>query len=155
MAIREMDWDKYIGCPIRVYRNLNNGRMSLQAKEGKSWKVVGHVENCVLSSVKFKVQESGRQRVLRDRRKNVHAWGEGILLGEFDRSIATPIDLSYDPYHDETFKQRGTENPITACEYLAVRCNRVYVSADAVSQSTPIADRIIQMFTTSYHQFAA
>lgn len=138
MTIRDLDWSVHIGQTIRVYRNLNNGRMSLQAKIDKSWKVVGHVTDCVIADVKFKVQDSGRQRVIREKRKNVHAWGEGTLLGQFDETIFAPIDLSYNPYTDETFKQRHTDNAITTCKYLVVRDNRVQVSPDAIGSDPPL-----------------
>jgi hypothetical protein len=134
MPIRQMEWGAHIGHPIRVYRNLNNGRMSLQSKQGSSWKVVGHVENCVISSVKFHIGESGRQKVIRERCKNVHAWGQGMLVAEFDERVKAPVALSYNPYTDTTFKQRHTDNAIVQCQYLVVRDNQVFVSQDAVPE---------------------
>lgn len=133
MAIRQLDWDAYCGRTIRIYRNLNNGTMSVQAKEGKSWKVVGHVTEAIVSGVVFKIQEGGRQRVIRDQCKNVHAWGEGVLLSRVDESILAPIPLGYNPYTDSTFLQRGTQHPIHTCKYLVVRNNLVFVSPDAVT----------------------
>ena len=133
--IREMDWEQHLGKPVRIYRNLNNFRMSLQVKQGKSWIVVGHVTEAVIQSVTFKVQESGRQRVLRDRQKNVHAWGQGTLVAQCDDAILATIDLAYDPYQNTSFVQRGTSHPIVACQYLVVRNNQVFVSADAVKSS--------------------
>lgn len=52
-----------------------------------------------------------------------------------DESIFAPIDLSYDFYKGEAFKQRYTENRITACKYLVVRQNQVFVSPDAVGSN--------------------
>jgi hypothetical protein len=57
--------------------------------------VVGHVLDAVLLEVRFHISEAGRQRVICDGCKNVHAWGEGMLVGEFDASIDVPIDLAY------------------------------------------------------------
>lgn len=127
-----MDWDIYIGQTARIYRNLNNGRMSIQVKLNRSWKVVGHVTSAVMGDVKFHVGEAGRQRVIRTRHKNVHAWGEGLLLSETDGSIYAPIHLAYNPYLDTSFKQGGTDNSISACSFLVVRSNRVFVTEDAI-----------------------
>jgi hypothetical protein len=132
MPIREMDWTAHIGQRARIYRNLNNGRMSIQIKMGKSWKVVGHVVDAVLQDVQFRVSEAGRQRVIRDGCKNVHAWGEGILLGEIDEEIIAPINLAYNPYRNETFLERGTDHIIESCKFLVVRQNYVFVTPDAI-----------------------
>lgn len=136
MTIREMDWSAHIGSKIRIYRNLNNGTMSIQVKSG-SWKVVGHVTEAIVRDVKFHIQEGGRQRVIKEQRKNVHAWGEGILVAQFDDSVIAPVRLGYNPYTNATFVQRGTENPIVGCKYLAVRENLVFVSQDALIAGTP------------------
>lgn len=51
----------------------------------------------------FKVSEKGRQRVLRERKKNVHAWVTGTLKG-FDTSEADPYyEGYYNPYETEFF----------------------------------------------------
>ena len=135
MPIREMDWNAHVGQKARIYRNLNNGRMSVQVKVGKSWKVVGHVLEAVLEDVRFHVPESGRQRVIRDGCKNVHAWGEGLLLGPTNGSIFAPVDLAYNPYLNATFMERGTGHSITGCKSLVVRENHVFVTPDAVDGS--------------------
>ncbi|MEO0986805.1 MAG: hypothetical protein AAFY20_14815 [Cyanobacteria bacterium J06639_14] len=136
MPIREMDWDANAGQKARIYRNLNNGRMSIQVKTGKSWKVVGHVLEAVLQDVQFRVSEAGRQRVIRDQCKNVHAWGQGLLLGPAEPSIYAPVDLAYNPYVNDSFVQRDSDNIITSCKFLVVRDNRVFVSPDAVGAPT-------------------
>lgn len=159
--IREMDWDAHTGGIIRIYRNLNNGTMSIQAK-ASGWKVVGHVTNAVVGGIKFKVRECARQQVIREKRKNVHAWGEGILLGQFSESAVAPIALGYCPYRDETFVQRDTGIPILTCSHLVVRDNLVFVSPDAIATDTskpqqPKAKRSsnLLLFSTPAFQFAA
>jgi len=132
MAIKELDWDLALNQRVRIYRNLNNGRMSLQLKVGKSWKVMGHITDCIISNVIFKVSEAGRLRVIRDGCKNVHAWGEGILISQFDMGIYASIDLGYNPYANSTFVERETENAITRCSFLVVRENQVFCSPDAI-----------------------
>lgn len=75
MAAKPLDWDTYLNQPVRIYRNLGNGKMSIQAKTAVGWRVVGHVTDCVIRNVSFTVKEPARQRVIRDKQKNVHAWG--------------------------------------------------------------------------------
>jgi hypothetical protein len=134
-TVRELDWFAHLGQQTRIYRNLNNGRMSIQAKVGKigkSWKVVGHVLDCVLIDVKFHVSEATRQKVIRLHRRTVHAWGQGTLIGVSDPAIYALIDLSYNPYVSGSFLERGTTNKISHCKYLVVRDNRVLLTPDAV-----------------------
>ena len=63
----------------RVYRNLHNGLFSVQQKQGNRWLVVGHVSEIVLRDVTFEVNENGRQRVLREQKKYVHAYVCGYV----------------------------------------------------------------------------
>lgn len=156
-----MDWSEHIGSKIRIYRNLNNGTMSIQTKQSSSWKVVGHVTNAIVRDVKFHIQEGGRQRVIRDKRKNVHAWGEGVLIGQFDESVVAPIAfgaalgaiaLGYDPYTNATFVERGTTRAIAKCSYLAVRNNLVFVSRDAVI--APVPKREAEVIDFDFFTFA-
>lgn len=139
MEIRQLDWNATAGQTVRIYRNLNNGTMSIQAKSGKSWLVMGHVTNAIVRDVTFKVSESGRQRVIRDKRKNVHAWGQGVLLSEFDESIIAPIALGYNPYTDATFVDKKSHRSIDRCDFLVIRDNQVFVSPDALRTGKPLA----------------
>ncbi|MDB9529546.1 hypothetical protein PN498_26385 [Oscillatoria sp. CS-180] len=134
-AIRELDWSAHLGKQTRIYRNLQNGRMSIQAKSPKSWKVVGHVLDCVLGDVKFHVVESTRQRVLTQQRRTVHAWGQGTLIGVSDLDIYAPIDLTYNPFLSDRFLERGTQNRIIYCKYLVMRNNQVWLTPDAVDDA--------------------
>lgn len=94
---------KFIGTPVRVYRNLRNNLMSVQAKAPNgSWLVVGHVNSCLLYDATFKVSEAGRQRVLQQKRKNVHAFICGELA-DIDTDVVLPTKAFYNPYKFETF----------------------------------------------------
>ena len=62
----------------KVYRNLHNGKFSIQEKG--TGLVVGHADSVVMTDCEFKVNESGRQRVLKEKRKNVHAFVLGCIL---------------------------------------------------------------------------
>ena len=62
---------------IRVYFNLHKHLFSVQEKVNGSWKVTRHVDSIFIRDALFKVSEKGRQRVLREKRKNVHAYITG------------------------------------------------------------------------------
>ena len=67
--------------PMRVYRNLHQKCWSVQQKDSKGrWKVVAHAESITLADCVFRVSEAGRQRVLSEGRKNVHAYIQGFYV---------------------------------------------------------------------------
>ena len=135
-----MDWQAHIGSIVQVYRNLNNGRMSVQAQVDGRWKVVGHVTDLVLEQVSFTVREAGRQRVISQQQKNVHAFARGVLVAQADLELDCPVHLAYDPYRNSSFVERSSQQPIMQCRWLVVRSNQVLVSPDALTL-TPIGYR--------------
>ncbi len=59
---------------VFVYYNLHKHCWSLKALEGKDkGRVVAHADDVMVYLAKCKVSEAGRQRVLNEQRKNVHA----------------------------------------------------------------------------------
>ena len=93
---------EFIGTKVRVYRNLRNGLMSVQAYICKKWLVVGHVESILLYDAEFNVSEAGRQRVIKEKRKNVHAFVYGELA-DIDTDVVLPTKAMYNPYKYQTF----------------------------------------------------
>lgn len=96
---------------VQVYRNLHKSRegsyvYSLRCK--KTRKVLEHRSLLMLRHCSFFVSVKGRERVLKKRQKNVHAWVEGVL---FDEALPTGAfyngfilaRLSYDPYLSSHF----------------------------------------------------
>ena len=59
------------GQKVFVYFNLHKKLFSV--KDHATGLVVGHTDMIALENATFKVSEAGRQRVLREQRKNVHA----------------------------------------------------------------------------------
>ena len=86
-----------------IYYNLR--KKCLSVRDGKSRKVVGHIHRVWLADVDFKVSEAGRQRVLREKKKNVHAFVRGTPLA-WD-STRVPLEghtyLYYNPYTTKGF----------------------------------------------------
>lgn len=105
---------------VRVYFNLHKRLFSVQ--DAKTRRVVQHRFNLVLEDARFIVSERGRQRVLRDRRKNVHAFVEGYIKPEVPRGRKWR-KVSYNPYKAGHFV--ADDNP----EFSRIG------AADAVSMS--------------------
>lgn len=86
--------------PVRVYKNLNNGMMSIQ----QNGKVVCHTDYVTLRDVFFKVNETSRQRAIRDKQRNVHAFACGLVVN-FDAQATTTDgnDISYNPFKKPYF----------------------------------------------------
>ena len=91
MRKKEVEWEKDLGKMVRVYRNLLNGLISVQHNvKGRGWILSGHCDNCVLTEVSLEVSEAGRQRVLKDQKRNVHAYATGKLIGREPKGIYVP-----------------------------------------------------------------
>ena len=105
---------------VFCYFNLHKLCWSVKALEGPhKGLVVAHLNRVNLSDITFKVSEAGRQRVLREKRKNVHAG----VVGQWDGlyNVLSPdwnkeaLGVSYNPYKAPTFVRRDTWEPITSC----------------------------------------
>lgn len=84
----------------KVYWNFHRKCFSVQV----GGRVVAHATRVTLASVRFRVSEAGRQRVLRDKRKNVHAYVTGDLASDiavddvYEQGFA-----KYNPYVNTMF----------------------------------------------------
>lgn len=80
---------------VRVYFNLHRKLFSVM--DCATRRVIGHRRTVNLSGARFVVSEPGRQRVIREKRKNVHAFVEGTLV-EAVPPTRTWRRVSYNPY---------------------------------------------------------
>ena len=121
----------WLGEPVRIYRNLLNHRMSLQGKAPKGWRVIGHVTEATLKDVVFFISTAGQARARRESTRNVHAWGQGILIA--DIGTITPVPLYYNTFTTDTFTV-GDPNgqPVYRARWLAIKDNRPWLSQDAL-----------------------
>lgn len=90
-------------------------------------RVIQHATTLSLANCVFTVSEAGRQRVIREKRKNVHAGVQGTLIdavnpGECERKI------TYDPYRYSTFVDAKSREPILQAEQARFEENAVFVS---------------------------
>ena len=100
--------NNYLGERVFVYRNLH--RKCYSVKSLKTGRVIAHVDSIDLINVRFKVSEAGRQRVIREKQKNVHAGVVGYIA---DVSLLSQSSkVTYNPYKFDTFIRRDNELPV-------------------------------------------
>ena len=86
---------------VEVYRNLHKNCYSVRALTGKNkGRVIDYVQSITLKDAKFVVQPAGRDRVLREKRKNVHAFVRGHIT---DEPLTHGAPVIYDPYLTNAF----------------------------------------------------
>jgi hypothetical protein len=104
---------KEIQMRVDVYYNLRWKTYSIRHKGI----VVQHADNVIIENAEYAVGKAGRKRVLKEKRKNVHAYVRGELLfagnsaeDYYDTFIekvneysAYETEVNYNPYKNETF----------------------------------------------------
>jgi hypothetical protein len=99
---------------VKVYRNLNRHCWSVM--DARSRRVIAHRDTLALDACAFRVSEAGRQRVLREGRRNVHAFVVGTLR-------ADPAPLG----------RRVAYNPRRCGGFVDVETGRIVLGAAVVS----------------------
>ena len=109
-----------------IYYNLHKHLFSM--KHIKMNRVVDHAETVVLANCEFKVSEAGRKRVLKEKRKNVHAGVKGYLcrndLCGFNLDDFT--EITYNPYKYSSFVVKKTQQPIGKAKLVILHKRKVY-----------------------------
>lgn len=134
MIRRNLD-DSELGRKVFVYRNLQKHCWSIRALEGPNkGKVICHARSWDIEGVEFKVSEAGRQRVLRQHRKNVHAGAVGTLIFAIDSRFPENNSL-----RDMPFRRHGEARPFLDGDDVRITYNP-YANASFVKYDgrTPI-----------------
>ena len=123
---------------VRVYRNLHRAMWSIQVRvPGKGWRVAFHATEVVLGSATFEVNEAGRQKVLRERKKNVHAFVRGRVVsfcypGGMTAHFSRPV--TYNPFKAPTFVVASTFPAVPVTEaggvWLSDSASRVWATQE-------------------------
>jgi len=110
-----------------TYRNLHNDSFSIKNRG----LVIQRPKKVLLINVEFKVSQKGRERVIREKRKNVHA----VLVSEdyklLDETINDYLDYNieiyYNPYKTKTFIVKNTGEEIKHIQKALCINNRIFV----------------------------
>jgi len=124
---------------VRVYFNLHTKLWSIQC--AKTRRVLGHANRVLLRDARFTVSQAGRERVLRERKKNVHAFVCGELEGAHWHTIRTPdfvpgwtrgdlgymqasrrigAPVTYNPFKGPTFVHKETGEPVLRADMVSM-----------------------------------
>lgn len=100
---------------VDVYFNLHKKTLSVRHKGI----VVHHSDYVKILNPKFVVSEAGRQRVLREKRKNVHAFVRGELASLVNDPKDSTEDfqaITYNPYKYTTFVKKNNEASVKTAD---------------------------------------
>lgn len=100
-----------------IYFNLHKHLFSV--KNSKTKLVEYWTDSLTLENVQFKVSESGRNRVLKELRKNVHAYAIGQISNKSTKKCKIPI--SYNPYKSNKFIRTDTNESIEKAKLLSMK----------------------------------
>ena len=109
---------------VFVYFNLHRKLFSVKALEGPmKGRVIAHRHALLINDATFKVSEAGRQRVIREQRKNVHAgvsgtWDDDYIT--FRHVMVNGSAIMYNPYKYSTFVHLYGEHSITSARLVAL-----------------------------------
>lgn len=131
---------KTVGNQVFVYYNLRKHCWSV--KSVQNGRVAGHTNYLVVQNARFKVSESGRQRVLREQRKNVHAGVRGSLtqmnkagVTRYLNKMENPelVRVSYNPYKCSDFVTADDRRiPVKNAEFVIFTDKGCFVPAEAL-----------------------
>ena len=118
---------------VFVYFNLRKKVFSVKALNGEAkGLVVKHSSNLILKNVLFKVSQVGRNRVLAQKRKNVHAGVVGELVTNeiFEELILTHNirEVTYNPYKLPYFYDKITGDKVESSKIATMTVQKGYPS---------------------------
>jgi len=104
---------------VFVYKNLHKDCWSVK-QDGL---VKAHTEEVRLWDCAFQVNAKGRQKVLDEQRKNVHAGIKGYI--DNDQQVPSGVEVTYNPYKYDSFVDKATELPIYSSLFTTLTKNKV------------------------------
>jgi hypothetical protein len=114
---------------VKVYFNIQKKMFSIMANEGdRKGIVIAHCHEVYLRDVVFKVSEASRQRVIKEKQKNVHAFAVGTLITK-PFSHHGEEEVSYNPYVAGHFFMKSNDEPVHKAKYakLYVENNKGFI----------------------------
>ena len=117
-----------------IYRNLHTKTFSARY----NGLVIDHPEIFIAKNVCFKVNEGGRTRVVKERRKNVHAF---VVAEKYDSllpnnktakylcaNVSKMVEVTYNPYTCKSFIVKETGVEIFEANFVVGLDNKIFVS---------------------------
>ena len=112
---------------VFVYWNLHKHTWSIKALEGpQKGRVIDHSPTVLLRHAEGKVSEAGRQRVLKEQRKNVHAGIVGELVHTEVEGYFPGLPVTYNPYLYSSFVYTDDKSEYTGSQFAYMDNRKVY-----------------------------
>lgn len=109
---------------VFVYFNLHKKVWSVKALNGPNrGRVIARLTDVSLIDASFRVSKAGRERVLRERRKNVHAGVVGYLAPVI-KNETDAKRVRYNPYLKGEFFDAVTEQSVFKASSVVLDSNR-------------------------------
>ena len=115
---------------VEVYFNLHKHLFSVRS--ARSGRVILHTDKVHIDNPEFVVRQGGRQRVLKERKKNVHAFVRGDATYFSDKDCPTLDNVMYNPYKYDSFVKVMDKTPVR-------KAKRAYLSLEP---STVLGDYV-------------
>jgi hypothetical protein len=122
----------YIGDKVMVYYNLHKHTFSIS----RNGRVIAHADYVKLTDVEFRVRQGGREKVVREKSKNVHSF----VIGTLEDYCKFPCEnlpsepnsniVTYNPYKYNSYVIKDTEEPIYSAgevELINLR-NKIFIT---------------------------
>jgi hypothetical protein len=113
-TVTNNDVKEHIGSKVMVYYNLHKHTFSVS----RNGRVITHADYVKLVDVEFRVRQGGREKVIKDKQKNVHSFVIGTLVDYCNypcKDMPTEPNnniVTYNPYKYNSFVMKDTEEPI-------------------------------------------
>jgi len=117
---------------VAAYYNLHKNTFSLQSRNKEDYgKVIKHTDHVILKNAKFTVRSAGRQKVLNENKKNVHAFIVGHLLSNKEYIIKSGSSklITYNPYKFNSFVTVSTNEQVKYADLAEL---------NIINDSTPV-----------------
>lgn len=139
---------------VVCYRNLRHHNWSIAKVTGNNGigRVIAHERSLILANVAFVVKQPARQRVIRNRCREVHAWAAGELVDTMPSGPRTPI--TYNPYRAATFTTRQEAIPVHNAlfvEFTATRGALAVLTREAPGDLERLPEVCVAQADSSHH----
>jgi len=114
---------------VEVYFNLH--RKLFSVRDCKTGRVVHHTQQIWVEDPVFVVRKAGRERVLREKKKNVHAfvrgtWMQDLLIEDAQKiydHIGVSQEVTYNPYKYDSFVTKHDAKAIDFGKLASLTCS--------------------------------
>ena len=89
----------------------------------------------MLRDCRFVVQPAGRARVVKEKKKNVHAYISGYIssIPEINAEFSTSIVVDYDPYQHPYFFSRDDGREVRSADFVDMDCGPTGMGMEVVA----------------------